>query len=366
MDLLMKIAMFVPDMRGGGVERVRLLLAKEFLRNGHSVDLILLQEKGELLRRIPDGVNVVSLCATRVRNGYWGLVKYLKNQNPDVLLASMWPLTSLAVLAARSVAFKGKVILSEHSALSRSPQGQGFSGLALRASLRLINGKASSVIGVSYGVIRDLHGLGFRKDKGIVINNPVELSDEKNIPDEFLDHPWFKVEKERRLLSVGALKPAKDYPTLFRSILRLIEKGQEVKLLILGTGVLEKELKRQCDCMGLSDFIHFGGFVSDPAPFYRAAGLFVLSSAWEGFGNVIVEALAAGTPVISTDCSSGPAEILDNGRFGSLVPVGDDGSLACMIEKSLCLNHDANILRKRAADFNSEKIANKYLEVFSL
>jgi glycosyltransferase involved in cell wall biosynthesis len=128
---------------------------------------------------------------------------------------------------------------------------------------------------------------------------------------------------------------------------------------------LEAELRAQRESMGLSDVVHFGGFVSDPGPFYLAAGLFVLSSAWEGFGNVIVKALAAGTPVVSTDCPSGPAEILENSKYGALVPVGDDLALTNAVEASLKSEHDTDALRRRAADFSSGRIAEQYLEIVS-
>jgi glycosyltransferase involved in cell wall biosynthesis len=359
--------MLIPDLRGGGVERVRLLLAKEFLRRGHSVDLLLLKKEGLLLDQVPSGVRVIDLSARRVRNGFWPLVRYLREHEPEVLLVSMWPLTTLAVLAAKVFQLKGKVIVSEHSALSRSPQATGVSGLALRTSMRWINGYADSVVGVSHGVVEDLHRLGLRTGKGVTIHNPIELSPSQSIPDGcgWSEQSWFQVDKSQRLLAVGSLKPAKDYPTLLRAMLRLKESGHKAELLILGTGPLEEELRAQRESMGLSDVVHFGGFVLDPGPFYRAAGLFVLSSAWEGFGNVIVEALAAGTPVVSTHCQSGPAEILESGKYGALVPVGDCLALTKAIVASLTTEHDTGSLRRRAADFSSGRISEQYLEIFS-
>ena len=361
----MKIALFVPDLCGGGVERVRLLLAREFLSKGHHVDLVLLRKEGVLLEQLPDEVSVFDLGASRVRKGLLPLVRYLNSEQPDVLLASMWPITTLSLVAAWAARYKGKVVVSEHSALSRSPQNFGLSGIALRASMRWLNARAGSVVGVSAGVIEDLHGLGLPAKSGLVIHNPVAISDEITIPDSWESHPWITAPKSQRLLAVGSIKPAKDYPTLLAGVKKVIDSGKDVSLLILGVGPLRKQLEMQCRETGVAEHVHFGGFVNAPGPFYRAAGLFILSSAWEGFGNVIVEAMAAGTPVVSTDCRSGPAEILENGRYGRLLPVADKAALANAIINSLEATHNAEALKARAAEFSPEKIAQKYLELFT-
>lgn len=359
----MRIAFFVPDLRGGGVERVRVLLAREFLSRGHHVDLVLLRKVGVLLEQLPAQVRVFDLRASRVRNGFLPLVRYLKSEQPDALLASMWPLTMLSVVAARAALYTGKLVVSEHSALSCSPQNSGLSGIVLRASMRWVNARADSIIGVSAGVVKDLHGLGLPTKSGLVIHNPVAISDEMTIPDSWESHPWMIAPKSQRLLAVGSIKPAKDYPTLLAGVKKVVDSGKDVSLLILGVGPLRQQLEAQCHEMGIADCVHFGGFVNAPGPFYRAASLFILSSAWEGFGNVIVEAMAAGTPVVSTDCRSGPAEILDNGRYGKLVPVGDSDGLAGAIIDSLNETHDTDALRARAGVFSVDKIAEEYLKV---
>lgn len=359
-----RISLLVPDLRGGGVERVRLLLTREFIAKGHEVDLVLLRKQGVLLDQVPPGVRVIDLQANRIRDGFWPLVRYLRAIRPDALLASMWPLTTLAVLAAKAARFRGRVVLSEHSALSRSPQNDGLSGFALRMSMRWINARADEVIGVSAGVVNDLHALGLPVDVGLVVHNPVAISDTNDLPGGWDDHPWVKKSPSQRLLAVGALKPAKDYPTLLSAVKQVLDSGTDVSLLILGAGPLQGELEERCRAMDLNGHIHFGGFVADPGPFYRAAGLFALSSAWEGFGNVIVEALAAGTPVVSTDCRSGPAEILENGRYGKLVPVADSEALARAIGDSVKDELQApDLLRSRAAFFSVGKIASRYLDL---
>ena len=359
----MKIAIFVPDLRGGGVERVRLLLAREFLAKGHSVDLVLLRKRGILLRQVPPQVTIIDLQVSRARNVIIPLGRYLRQYRPDALLASMWPLTTLAALAAALTRFRGRVVLSEHSTLTHAIRGNSLLGLGLRLSMRWINPRADAVVAVSQGVLQDLHALGLPENAGEVIYNPVSISPETEVPTTWAVHPWFGYPRGKRLLAVGSLKAAKDYPTLLSAVRKVIDSGTDVSLLILGAGPLLSELEKNRRALGLESDVHFGGFVLDPGPFYRAAGLFVLSSAWEGFGNVLAEALAAGTPVVSTNCCSGPAEILGNGCYGRLVSGGDDAALAKAIDESLVDDYDSDALRMRAADFGSKRIAEKYLMV---
>lgn len=361
----MKIMLFVPDLRGGGVERVCLLLSREFLAKGHDVELVLLRKEGDLLGQVPAQVRIVELQASRLRHGLIPLVQYLRKHKPDAFIASMWPMTTLAVLAASLARFRGRIIISEHNALTLSVCCTGVTGFALRTSMRWVNGRADSVVGVSQGVIEDLHTLGLPREIGTVIYNPIAITYDTEVPDSWLRHPWFMRDRAQRLIAVGSLKEQKDYPTLLSSMSKLVNSGEDVSLLILGVGPLLSKLEAQRSALGLINHVHFGGFVKDPAPFYRSASLFVLSSAWEGFGNVIVEAMAAGTPVVSTDCRSGPAEILENGRYGKLVPVGDAEALAKAIGESLTSTHDPEKLRARAADFSAEKISEMYLKVLS-
>ncbi|MDF1637581.1 glycosyltransferase [Alcanivorax jadensis] len=359
----MKVVFFIPDMRGGGAEKVALLLIRQVVSLGYSTDLLLLRKEGELLGAIPKSVNVVTLGDGRIRNSLFPLCRYLKRENPDHLIVSMWPLTTVSVVASLLSGYQGRLLLSEHSALSESPQARGLSGILLRLSMRFVNSRADYVVGVSSGVVDDLHSLGLPSSFGIVVNNPVQISSLSFPGDGWLEHPWYQLEKRKRLLAVGSLKPAKDYPVMLNAMKSLRKDNSGAQLLIMGGGPLEADLMALRKELGLEDSVHFGGWVLDPSPFYHSAGCLVLSSRWEGFGNVIVEALAAGVPVVSTDCKSGPAEILENGKYGKLVPVGDPSALAIAIEESLSEPFDPEALKARAKDFSPEIIAKRYLEL---
>jgi glycosyltransferase involved in cell wall biosynthesis len=163
-------------------------------------------------------------------------------------------------------------------------------------------------------------------------------------------------------VAIGSLKSQKDYPTLLKAFV-LLRDRRPARLLILGEGPERPALERLIGELGLVDRVRLAGYVADPYPYLEMADLFVLSSAWEGLGNVIIEALVCGTPVVATDCRSGPAEILENGRYGRLVPVSDPESLAAAMAASLTETPDRDVLRARGAEFSVERAADQYLEL---
>jgi glycosyltransferase involved in cell wall biosynthesis len=180
-----------------------------------------------------------------------------------------------------------------------------------------------------------------------------------------VSHPWFEQNRLPVILAVGRLTKAKDYPTLFRAF-SLVRQVRPAKLLILGEGEERSNLERLAIELGIQNDVSMPGFVDNPFAFMAKASVFVLSSAWEGFGNVLVEALACGCPVVATDCRSGPREILDNGRYGRLVPVGDHEALAKAILETLDnpdFPADRQTRLQRAMEFSIDAAVDKYLKV---
>jgi glycosyltransferase involved in cell wall biosynthesis len=164
------------------------------------------------------------------------------------------------------------------------------------------------------------------------------------------------------ILGAGRLTAQKDFPTLIRAF-ALARAAQPMRLILLGEGELREPLRALAADLGIAAQVDLPGFVENPYAFMSRAHVFVLSSAWEGFGLVLVEAMACGTPVVSTDCPAGPAEILMGGRFGRLVPVGDAGAMAEAIRATLADPLPADRLRSRAGDFSLEKIGDEYFEL---
>lgn len=359
------ISLFLPDLRGGGVERIRLVLAREFARLGHVVEFVVMQAKGEFLAEAQSEFTVVDLATPRARNVAPGLARYLRQRRPDVLIAAMWPLTVIAPFAARTAGFRGKVLVSEHAMLSKqyAPRGK-LHRLALRVSTSLGYRLASARVGVSHGTCVDMAALSnMALDRFMPIHNPAPPAIQPAPDDLTATHALWATDGVR-ILTVGNLKPAKNHSLLLRAFADLPNPG--ARLMLLGNGENEATLRALASNLGIADRVIFAGFHADPSPFYGTADLFVLSSDHEGFGNVIVEALSFGLQVVSTDCPAGPAEILQGGRFGRLVPVRDAPALARAMEEALAAPVDRDALIRRAGDFAPEIVARKYLDLLGL
>lgn len=361
----MTISFFLPDLRGGGAERVMLDLAQEFAQLGHEVEFVLMRPEGEFLAEARAKHSIFDLDAPRARNVVPALARYLRHRRPDALIAAMWPLTALAPIAARIARFPGKVLVSEHAILSRQYAQRGrLHGLTLRLSAFVGYRLASARVGVSRGTCADMAALSrMPQDRFETIHNPVRPTTApapKAL--ETATNLWGT--GGPRILTVGNLKPEKNHALLLRAFALL--PHPEARLMLLGQGQNEAALRGLAAELGIAERVIFAGFHPDPAPFYATADLFVLSSDHEGFGNVIVEALSFGLPVVSTDCPSGPAEILENGKYGRLVPVSDAASLARAMDAALDSPIDRDALRRRAADFAPEIAARKYLDLLGL
>lgn len=361
----MKISLLLPDLRGGGAERVMLDLAREFGNAGHQVEIALMRAVGDFLLGAKREFCVVDLATPRARNLLFTFARHIRRSRPDAILVAMWPLTVIAPLAARLAGFRGRLIISEHAMLSWQYADHGaLYGLALRASVFAGYRLANARVGVSRGTCSDMAALArMSRDKFVPIHNPVRPVDQS----EFVDLHSANViwgSGRPRILTVGNLKAVKNHSLLLHAFAAL--DIPEARLMLLGQGQNEASLRTLAQDLGIADSVIFAGFHPDPAQFYASADLFVLSSDHEGFGNVIVEALSYGLDVVSTDCPSGPAEILQNGRFGHLVPVGDAHALASAMEDALSAPADAEALKRRAADFAPEIAACKYLELLGL
>ena len=360
------VSILLPDLRGGGAERIRIVLAHEFARAGHEVEFVLMQARGEFLEEALASFSVVDLATPRARSLPLALARYLRNRRPDALLAEMWPLTVIAPLVQRLSGHSCKVLVSEHNTISVQYGDWGrLHRAAMRASMTIGYWLANCRVGVSHGVTQDIAALSrARLGAFDVIHNPVppraaplvaELNDAETL--------W-STSSGARILTVGSMKAQKNHPLLLSAFARL--DRPDARLMFVGEGNGHEALLSLARDLDVTDRVIFAGFQLDPTPFYETADLFVLSSNYEGFGNVIVEALSCGTPVVSTDCPSGPAEILENGRWGRLSPVGDTDALAKAMRASLEDDHDTAALKRRAADFAPEIAARKYLELLDL
>lgn len=357
-----KIAVFLPDLRGGGAEKVALLLCNEFVQRGLNVDLVLCDAKGELLIELDTRINIVDLKSRRLRHAFFPLLRYLKAERPNALLALMWPLTLLAITAFKWAKLPGRVVVSDHTTFSQAPLLKKKSTrIFFKSSLPLIYPFADARLAVSEGVADDLSVLGHLDRESIsIIYNPVSSHTEPFTENQ--NQEAWNGFIGKKIVAVGALKWAKDYPSLLKAFALLLQE-QKAMLSIVGQGDLLPELKTLTQQLGVDTHVNFVGFSDMAYAWMASADLLVLSSHYEGFGNVLVEAMNVGTPVVSTDCKSGPREILCDGKYGKLVPVDNVDALAQAMLQALQEEHDVEALKRRAADFAVDKIAEQYLDV---
>ena len=358
-----KISIVLPDLRGGGAERVNLDLALEFAKKGHSVEFVLLKARGDFLAEAQAHFAVYELECDRIRQVPFKLSRYLREEKPDAMLAAMWPLTAVVGLAVRFASYSGRTVASEHVDFRITPSHTNWEKRALKHLGRWFYDPYDSVVAVSSGVRDSLQDrAGLIANKVEVIHNPLRnLSAEELSTDDCMAvSGWLQGQK--RLIAMGTLKRQKGFDVLFRALHEL-KSSVDAHLLILGDGPLRNELEKLASELQIEDRVCLLGFRSNPGAFLKHADVFVLSSNWEGFGNVVVEALSEGVPVVSTDCPSGPAEILEDGRHGKLVSIGDWRAMSRAIEEAFGERPNPDELKIRAADFRPEIAALGYLQL---
>jgi len=408
-----RFVFYIHTLGGGGIQRSFVNLTQGLVRRGYTdLWLIANRAQGPMKAYLPPNVHIIDLCEPDVPFRFARLLRYLSQKHanspwlnsatkahyialkaigylrkrhlqfmllsslmslkladqllkirPDALLSAY--ICNLSAIMTQRFLNDLRVVISERGTPSLYLPFLSAAGTVLKMMRRLYP-KADRIVAISQGVADDLISLlNLPHEKVIVIYNPVvtpELFEQAKQP---ANHPWFEQNRLPVILAVGRLSPEKDYPTLFRAF-SLVRQVRPAKLLILGEGEERSNLERLAIELGIQNDVSMPGFVDNPFAFMAKASVFVLSSAWEGFGNVLVEALACGCPVVATDCRSGPREILDNGRYGRLVPVGDHEALAKAILETLDnpdFPADRQTRFQRAMEFSVDAAVDKYLKV---
>jgi glycosyltransferase involved in cell wall biosynthesis len=359
-----RISLFMESLRGGGAERVMLNLAREFSRRNYQVDLVVASATGPYRSQVPDLVRLVDLGTTRTITAMLPLAGYLRRESPDVVLSQMGHCNIASLLARKLARSATRVVISEVSLMGVSTANP----VQLRSRLiplfaKKLYPQAGAIIAVSRGVANDLaHVLDLPLDRIDVIYNPVVTPELHERAGRMVDHPWFAAGAPPVIIGVGRLDPEKDFLTFLRAF-NIVRRNRNVRLMILGEGPERFALESLAQELGIAEIVTLAGFVENPLPFIANASVLVLTSRFEGLSNVLIEALACGTPVVSTDCPSGPTEILDGGHYGKLAPVGDAEALATAIEETIDNPPDRMFLKSAAERFSVDLIARQYLEV---
>ncbi|MGQ4648014.1 glycosyltransferase [Lyngbya aestuarii] len=351
------------DLLGGGAEIVMLNLARGFAEQGLKVDLVLVKAEGAYLSQIPAKVRVIKLESPRLLKSIPDLADYLKKEQPAVLISALEDTNMVALWARQLAGVSTKVMVTVHNNLSR--EAQNATQLKRKFTPQFVKWFypwADWVVAVSQGVADNLIDIGLPSEKIKVIYNPIVTPELNEKLRESLDHPWFLPDQPPVILGVGRLEKQKNFATLLRAFAK-VRQHYPVRLMILGEGSERYHLESLVQKLEIAEDVVFPGFVGNPYAYMKQAALLVLSSSWEGFGNVLVEAMAAGTPVVSTDCESGPAEILANGQYGRLVAVGDSEDMAKAIATTLEDSQNEELLKQRANEFSLKKALIQYKEL---
>ena len=359
-----RVAFFLPLLVGAGAERVMLNLAHGFVGQGMKVDFVLGKAEGPFLSQLPEGARLVDLKSSRVLTSIPGLVRYLRNEHPMALISALDHANIAALWAKRLAGVKTRIVITLHNTVSEKMKiTPMFSRKKLFPFLlrRFFPG-ASEIVAVSNGVASDYANVtGIPLEQFKVIYNPVVTPEILEKAAEPLDHPWFNSKEPPVIISVGRLTEQKHYACLIDAFAKVREK-QPARLMILGEGELRPDLEKQISELNLNEDVDLPGFVMNPYKYVRNAAVFALSSKWEGLPTVLIEALAVGAAVVSTNCRSGPEEILMGGTLGTLVPVDNISELASAIVG--CLNNEKIPLEKETLKrYEPDWAVNEYLKV---
>lgn len=395
----LRLAIFLGHFSGVAIERSTIKLAAKLAESGLDLDLViaaaseptdLAEEAGVRVVRLPPRP-AMSARASALRA--WpaalrdlapvlvsphptlthlpALAGYLRAARPDVLLANGTYANITALLARSLVHGRSKLIVVERIALSAEAEGRGRARYRrVRPLVRRLYGHADALVAVSCQAADDLAQFAaLPRERIRAIYNAVVSADLRERSEQSVHHPWFEDRSRPVLLAVGRLHRQKDYPTLLRAFAR-VRQARPSRLMILGGADSPDATHRQIEKLqalarelGVASDLALPGPIENPLPYMRRAAALVLSSAWEGLPTVLIEALFCGSPVVSTACPGGPAEILDHGRYGRLVPVGDDLAMAERILQTLAEPADREALRSRAAMFSVDAAAKQYRQL---
>ncbi len=361
------LAVFASFSGTGGVERMLINLIRGFVDLGQPVELVLVRAASPHLARLPGSVEQIRLDARHTFLAVPALARYLYDRRPAALLVAKDRAGRTAVLARAVAGTATPIVLRLGTNLSTAMAGRSWFDRWLRyLPIRLLYPRVDRIVAVSVGVAEDTARIArLPRQSILVIRNPVitpELAAQAAQP---RPHPWLDDPGVPVVCGAGRLEAQKDFPTLLRAF-ALVARDRPCRLLILGEGKARPRLEALIAELGLSERVALVGFQHNPYAFLARAALFVLSSAWEGSPNVLTEAMALGIPVVSTDCPSGPAEVLDGGRFGPLVRVGDALALAAAMTTTLERPLPGAVLRSAVSEYEQGRSARRYLEALGL
>ncbi len=351
----------------GGVERMVLNLVNGIAERGFDLDLVLTKRRSLHTDSLHPQVRLLELNRRHTATSLFALRRYLLEHRPECMLVAKDRVGRLAVRARALAGTRTRLVLRLGTNLSAALEGRaGFRRWLRTAPMRRLYPALDGIVAVSQGVAEDVVALsGVAPERVRVVRNPVITPRLHRLAAEEPPHPWLRDKRLPVVLGAGRLTRQKDFPTLIRGFAALRERVG-ARLIILGRGSGLPGLRALAGELGVGPFVDFPGFAENPYAFMAHSDLFVLSSRWEGSPNVLTEAMALGTPVVSTDCPSGPRELLARGRVAPLVPVGDWSALAARMEQQLAHPANGGLLRHAVRDYTLDTSVAGYLDALGL
>lgn len=359
------IALLISSFSAGGVQRVMLNLANELTIRGYSVILIAVSGKGPLRSKVSSLVKVRDLNSSRVLFSLGGLIDFFKTERPLVFISGQTHLNAISSIGKKLSGSQTHLIVVEHNHMSSVIKGENKWADRLRPLwARFFYPWANEILAVSEGVASDLSKLsGVDRGRIKVIYNPIIdpiVLEQQDLP---VDHLWFSETKIPIVIGVGRLSRQKGFSTLIQAMAK-VNTIRAARLVLLGEGEERKNLERLARDLKLGEKVWMPGYVENPFAYIKKANLFVLSSFWEGLPSVLVEAMACGTSVLATNSPAGPREILEDGKYGKLIPVGDVDAMAEGILFGLSHPQNPKGLMNRANRFLSSTAVQGYIDLF--
>ena len=327
-----------------------------------NVDLVLAAATGPYLKMVPPEVRVVDLKAGRVLSSLPMLARYLREEKPVGMVSALDHANVVALWASWLAGGQSRVAVCMQNTPSQDAHhANSIQGRLTPLAMKLFYPWATGIVGVSQGVVDDFIKLTGIRQRVQVIHNPVVTPDLFRRAEEPVEHPWLQHDQPPVLLGVGRLTGQKNFPNLIHAFAEVCGQHR-CRLMILGEGEDRPALEALVRELGLEAEVSLPGFVQNPYAYMKRAAMFVLSSDWEGLPTVLIEALALGTPVVATDCPSGPMEILRNGTLGRLVPMKNSSALAQAIAATLA-EPPQPVSEEAYAGYTQEVVVNQYLQL---
>lgn len=351
-----RVSIFIPDLSVGGAQRVTINLAEALNDDGFKVELLVADASGKFSSDISNDIKIIELKNIVPVLGVLGVVpslrSHLKHSESAVLISSLTRANVTAILAQQLLSSKILSVGIEH--LNITEKDTTVRGQVTFKLAKILYSNLDAIVAVSEGVAASISN-EFKIDRTdiSVIPNIVITDEFRTQAASAVDHRWTDDEFEL-IVSLGRLSDQKDYPTLLKAFSKV--ENDDARLLIIGEGELRDELMQLSRRLKIQEKVEFAGYVDNPYKYINDASLFVLSSKREGLPTVLIEALGCGCPIVSTDSPSGPSEVLDYGRYGHLIPIGDPDRLAGAIDAELSKTHDETILLERADHYSAKTV----------